>query len=355
MMGYVIVVKDNFAPAMEILLQEKNSSSWLTASVGNNDVVTFVLSVAVILPLCMLRDLKPLERFSFVKIVVLVIIAVTLLILLLQSRTQGWRDSSGTNEASSAASMESDAFYRHWIQVRPGLVRNMGTFVSSLTANHTVHLIFFSLPTNLQSLRNWEKVSTISTLMACSLILPFGVFPYMTFWEATGTNLFLLYPQSNLVDASRLLLSLAMLLTFPMPFFSCRELIVSKLPSSWLEQEESRQDETETRLMDSERTTHEMTERPPSLRRVYHWLVTIALWSVTVALALSAPSLGDVLNFFGCATGTMVSFVLPGLFAFRLRGFSMSALFLLIVGGVVGSVGTCLSLLHIFQRISLGR
>jgi amino acid permease len=57
-----------------------------------------------------------------------------------------------------------------------------------------------------------------------------------------------------------------------------------------------------------------------------------------------APSLGDVLDLVGCAAGTMIAFVLPGLFSFRLQGYTHLAAVILAVGGIVGLIGTVFSL-----------
>jgi len=192
------------------------------------------------------------------------------------------------------------------------------------------------------------------------LILPIGVFPYMTFWDKTSTDLFHLYPPSAMVDGARLLLSFAMLLTFPMPFFSCRELLVLLLPKSWWVETGSEESKgtSATPLIPDQLSTiqgglpsEEVGSSLPSpmLAGVYHILLTVILWGTTVVLALSAPSLGDVLNLVGCATGTMISFILPGLFAFQLEGFSWTAFWLLVVGGTVGIMGTYFSFLHLFH------
>lgn len=72
--------------------------------------------------------------------------------------------------------------------------------------------------------------------------------------------------------------------------------------------------------------------------------VTVALWGTTTLLAILLPSLSFVLDLVGCATGTIIAFVLPALFWFKLRGYSSIAVLILVVGGAVGLVGTYFSL-----------
>ena len=80
------------------------------------------------------------------------------------------------------------------------------------------------------------------------------------------------------------------------------------------------------------------------LKLSYHVGVTAKLWFVVTGLAIASPNLGDVLDLVGCASGALIAFVLPGLFALKLQGYSHLALLLLVVGGVVGTVGTVCSL-----------
>jgi len=87
------------------------------------------------------------------------------------------------------------------------------------------------------------------------------------------------------------------------------------------------------------------------LRRPYHVVITLSLWGVTVLLAVFAPSLGDVLNLVGCATGTIIAFILPALFAFRIEGYTHAAGLLLVVGGLVGSIGTYFSLFELINDL----
>ena len=75
-----------------------------------------------------------------------------------------------------------------------------------------------------------------------------------------------------------------------------------------------------------------------------HVAVTLALWSSTTALALRAPSLLDAVDVVGSAAGTLIAFVLPGAFSWRMRGPTGLAAVLMVVGGSVGVSGTCFGL-----------
>jgi amino acid permease len=83
-----------------------------------------------------------------------------------------------------------------------------------------------------------------------------------------------------------------------------------------------------------------------------HVILTAKLWIITTGLAIAAPSLGDVLDLVGCASGTIIAFILPALLSFRLEGYSHLALVIFVVGGTVGIVGTYFSVKKLF--IDLG-
>lgn len=92
-----------------------------------------------------------------------------------------------------------------------------------------------------------------------------------------------------------------------------------------------------------------LDERDLSLYQ--HVLVTVAVWASSLILALTAPSLGDVLDLCGCAFGTAIAFILPALFSYRLTGYTPTATFLLMVGGVVGILGTWQSFVQLIQDL----
>ena len=84
------------------------------------------------------------------------------------------------------------------------------------------------------------------------------------------------------------------------------------------------------------------------LKLVGHVGLTLKLWIVATSLAIAAPSLGHVLNLVGCATGTIIAFLLPALFSFRIEGYSHVGMIIFLVGAIVGPVGTYFSLKSFF-------
>jgi len=195
-------------------------------------------------------------------------------------------------------------------------------------------------------------------MLSAAITLLIGFFVYATYWEHSESNVFFQYPPSPVVDAARILLCIASLFTYPMPFFSCRELIILALAHDGSHPEVKQTDEETASLLPP--TVVEIKDsrwwmipgEDVQLVRLYHVILTTSLWGISVFLALAAPSLVDVLDLVGCATGTVISFILPALFSYRLRGYTHTAAILFVVGAFVGCVGTYYSLMELVSDAS---
>lgn len=371
LVAYIIVVKDNMAPALRNLIYGDDSSdSWMYQLLSQGAWCTWIVSLLCILPLCLLRDMTPLASFSVVSVVSMVSIVGIVIYIFLACPEIG--NSGGS-------------FYENWLEVRPGVLESLGIFVFSFVSQHTVHLVFGSLKPNLRTVSNWKIISTFSLLSSTTVSLSVGVFVYMTFWQATESDIFQIYPQIWMIDVAKILLCFTMILTFPLPFFTCRELAIVALVHPFcgidLVGSSSRSDDddgndlqqpllssspdepTEPRDVDTSSIASDLsrllleTAMPKNwllpdddrqLQLPGHVILTVKLWIISTGLAIAAPSLGDVLDLVGCASGTMIAFILPALLSFRLEGYSNIAFLIFIVGGAVGTVGTFFSIKKLF-------
>ena len=414
LVAYIVVLKDNFGPALKNIIYRPpvdgggdEPDTWVYAILSANAYFTWIVSSTLILPLCMLRNMTPLAKFSVVSVVSMAAIVVIVIYIYFKHPEIRTPDADAT-------------FYENWIEIRPGVFESLGTFVFTFVSQHTVHLVFGSLKPRLRTLSNWKIVSSAALTAATTVSLTVGVVLYITFWQHTKSDIFEIYPQTLLIDLAKLLLCITMILTFPLPFFTCRELIIvtfihplciiTSTTSNNNQEENGRStgdattddndlcepllpngssdvtnnndegggcdDEVgqqydellnESRngggggavISDSVSVVSELsrmivhTATPKNwllpdddrqLQLVGHMTLTGKLWVVATGFAIAAPNLGDVLDLVGCATGTIIAFILPAILAFRLEGFSLLALILLVVGGIVGTVGTYYSI-----------
>ncbi len=393
LVAYIIVIKDNCGPAlkslaygdaaddepedttsMEMITNDHygdDKANWLYWFLSKDTLVTWVVSFAFILPLCLLRDMTPLAFGSLISVVSMATI-VGIVIYIYFDCPEVRQESTG-------------GFYENWLEIRPGVLSNLGTFIFTFVSQHTVHLVFSSLKPSLRKIDKWKLISSLSLLAAGTVSLLIGVFVYITFWQNTKSDIFQIYPHGWMIDTAKLLLCVTMVFTFPLPFFTCRELLIlivihplcgigketdseeenvgtciesppqsednstmDDLQRPLLSEEPSNDDENNIGVPDAPVVSSAKNWLLPDdnrqLRLFGHILVTTLIWLIVTGLAIAAPNLGDVLDLVGCASGTLIAFVIPGLLSFYIEGYTHLAMLILAVGGAVGTVGTYYSI-----------
>eukprot|EP00797_Seminavis_robusta_P036522 Sro936_g222080.2 (187) ;mRNA; r:20267-20827 len=184
---------------------------------------------------------------------------------------------------------------------------------------------------------HWKVVSTWSVILAATFSSAIGLAIYVTFWDRSSSNIFVLYAPSLPLSITKLLLSCMIMLTYPMPFLSCRELLILSIPQ-------------QSAAAGGAEQPWWLLE-PKQLIPPLHVLLTVCLWASSAILAVLVPSLADVLDLTGCVAGTAIAFVLPAMFSFKLHGYNHLAAFILLVGGTIGLVGTVQSLRKLIQDV----
>lgn len=121
LVAYVIVVKDNFGSGLRHLIYRddedggdggENSGadvSWFEILLEREDLLTFILSTGIILPLCLMRDMTTLSNFSIVSVFAMVAIVIIVVMLFVINPGEEVRMEGGTT-------------YENWFEVRPGLL-----------------------------------------------------------------------------------------------------------------------------------------------------------------------------------------------------------------------------------------
>lgn len=316
---YIKIVKDNFASAVVQLysmsMARFPSSSLFVWDDRREDMVTILVGFLVIFPICLLRNMSSLEKWSMLKVAIIFSMLFTMIYLLIKS---------------DYAEVMTITTYEKWFEVRPGFVTSLGSFVFTFVAQHTINITYESLKPEFQTMAKWEIVSTASTVLSAVISMAIGLVVYVTFWTDASSNVFSLYPAPSIpVALAKFLLSVMIMFTYPATFFACRELLcpggaAQETKAWWLLERHSRQ-----------------------LILPLHVAVSFLLWASTTTLAILAPSLLDVVNLVGSATGTLIAFILPAVFSYKMRGYTHLAAILLLVGGPIGISGTYFSLVKL--------
>ena len=215
LIAYVVVVRDNFGLALRRIIIGPTTigdKGWIY----DDNFLAFWISAIFMLPLSCPRTMESLTKFSFLSILSIVFLTFAIVYMYF----------SCTNPRGSG---DESSFYENWLVIRSfsGLIESLGCFVFTFVCHHTVHLAYESLPLQSRSPKTWRQVSTNSIAMALETSLAIGVFAYLTFGSTTPSDVLTGYPANiTLANVARLLLCMNMVLTFPLPFLTCRELII---------------------------------------------------------------------------------------------------------------------------------
>jgi amino acid permease len=215
LIAYIVVVRDNFGLALRRIIIGPTTIG-ATGWIYDDNFLAFWISAIFMLPLSCPRTMESLTKFSFLSILSIIFLTFAIVYMYF----------SCTNPRGSG---DLSSFYENWLVIRSfsGLIESLGCFVFTFVCHHTVHLAYESLPLQSRSPKTWRRVSTISIAMALETSLAIGIFAYLTFGSTTPSDVLTGYPVDiTLANVARLLLCMNMVLTFPLPFLTCRELII---------------------------------------------------------------------------------------------------------------------------------
>lgn len=208
-----------------------------------------------------------------------------------------------------------------------------------------------------------------------------GTTVYFTFWDETPSDMFVNYPDCGEIDAARVLLAFTMMMSFPLPFFTIRELslVICVIIFGMGESEEDDWKVSEKSMKGSDEGFLEkliaegnnrtrgrkgmgrflkdrtIPDEPLQLKTPFHILMTVVIWATAVSVAIEAPSLGAVLDLNGCICGSFIAFILPSIFEMKLRGKrSTKNKFMLIIGISITILGSIFSIKKIIKEVQDG-
>ena len=132
LVAYIIVVKDNFTPALQHFMygSQHDDKSWFNAFLSKNgaeDTVTWFLGIFVILPLCLLRDMTPLASLGAASIASMC--AIVLIVTYIFVMEPGVRHEGGS-------------VYENWLEIRPGYVER---YVRAVLFNCSELVLYWSI------------------------------------------------------------------------------------------------------------------------------------------------------------------------------------------------------------------
>ena len=262
--GYNVGVGDTLSKVFGALIGEDPQTSSLL--ILNRNVIIAVSLLTILLPLSLYKDIDKLAKTSFLSSLAILFLMISVFIRYM-------------NLAPSLSNSSHSMNLFNW----SGIPKAVGLMVFSYTVHHVSMLLFLSMKEKTEDA--WAKVTHFSISVVFISVVFVGVSGYFTFLDNTQGDLLENYCYDDtLMNVSRVLFAMTLLLTGPIEIFVAREVLSNLF---WEE------------------------NSPPSL--LYHIIITVSLVIISFILSLLTDCLGSVMEILGLFTGVPIAFILPAL------------------------------------------
>ena len=218
------------------------------------------------------------------------------------------------------------------IRLTPKSVTGVFSTFSIIVFAFTGHQNMFSIINEAEnkSLVSLTALINMAILSASALFIVVGVSGYLTFGDFVGGNVVLQYPSSVWTQFGRFAIVFMVVFLFPLMLHPARisvNNIYHWVASKFLERKKSVTGAEPTEIDEGAALLdHENSQPPKLLANVVPFLeitfitITVLLLAVGYTLAITLKSFALVIAVIGATGLTSISFILPGLFGFKLIG-----------------------------------
>ncbi|EEB20085.1 vacuolar amino acid transporter, putative [Pediculus humanus corporis] len=292
MVSYNIVVGDTMTKVFVRMLKLDGNSFF-----SQREVVVFLATTFITLPLCLYNDVVKLTKVSFFSLVcegfiLLVVMAEFFMLYSVVPKTD-------------------DA----WNFINTNLIPAVGVMTFAFICHHNTFLIFGSIKDVNQ--KKWNQVTHISMTVSFLIAFVFGIVGYATFTGVSQGDLLENYcPDDDLISAARIFFGISILLTYPLDCFVAREII-----------------------------GYSFFDVTNTLTKNQHFFITFLLVFISYLISVSTDCLGIVLELNGVLVAVPLAYILPALCFLKLEPSSLlsknklSPIMLFLFGLVVAFLG----------------
>jgi sodium-coupled neutral amino acid transporter 11 len=341
MVSYLIILGDTLSAVFDA------AGCTIRDKMTTRRVVIGTSAVLLMLPLVLLRDITHLSKTSVLS--VSTVFAMELVVIAQAATRQHLlfeQSCSGVDHLceESYPPGEGPAYeivpfgFRHFFSA-------FGIFAFAFTCHDSSFIIFGSMRE--MTIENWQFTTRVSVVIAGILCALMAIPGYLTFTTRTDPDLLNNYPGSDaLIMVMRVMYALTMVLTYPMCFNVCRDVLhglwvmrkhekqrrnpSQRVPGIGDNEEDSRDTDVIDKSSEKQQQLqleHQefIAERsvgsvpyPTDIPIVPHLLFTLPLFVVSVSIALVVTDLGMVLQLTGGLAATTVGCILPAACALKL-------------------------------------
>nr|XP_020457121.1 sodium-coupled neutral amino acid transporter 2-like [Monopterus albus] len=298
MSSYLYIIKYELPIVIEAFLGTKNGE-WYT----NGDYLVLLVTVVIILPLSLLKNLGYLGYTSGLSLLCMVFFLIVVIVKKFQIPCPLPVDVNALNETVSkllnvswsqlnttTVDYSEDACMPKYFVFNSQTVYAVPILTFAFVCHPAILPIYEELKD--RSRRKMQGVANVSFLAMFIMYLLAALFGYLTFNSNVGPELLRTYAQFNQFDVILLIVRLAVLaavtLTVPVVLFPIRTSITHLLCAtkefSWIR----------------------------------HTIITVALLVATNGLVIMVPTIRDIFGFIGASAAAMLIFILPSAFYIKL-------------------------------------
>ncbi|EJD41182.1 hypothetical protein AURDEDRAFT_106346 [Auricularia subglabra TFB-10046 SS5] len=282
--SYLIIIKGlmpNVVQSLFHVLSPHDPPTWAL-----DGRIWITIFMGVLIPLCFLRKLDSLRHTSYValfSVAYLVTVVVACFI----------RPPKGTEPPGEI----------HLIHFTPGFVGTFPVQVFAFTCAQNLFPIFNELWTNSQ-----KRITLVIGASIGSAVVTYEVIAilgYLTFGSKVGANIIAMYPSTSLfIAGGQLAIVVLVLFSYPLQVHPCRNCLDKVFHDA------------ATPPSPDEEVEDEFA--PDTMSPLKHTLLTAGIVLAGFAVAWAVDDLKLVLSFVGSTGSTTISFILPGLFYYKL-------------------------------------
>ncbi|XP_055310712.1 putative sodium-coupled neutral amino acid transporter 11 [Sitodiplosis mosellana] len=290
MISYNVVVGDTLSKVLIRFLP-----AWDIGSMGTvRFLVVFVVTVCVVIPLCLYKNVSRLARASFLSLACVVFILFAVILKFI------------SGDYDVVPSVDSS-----WRFANIDVIPAIGLMAFAFMCHHNTFLVYQSIRG--ATLERWEKVTHISIAFAWAVAALFGITGYATFKALSQGDLLENYCwDDDLMNFARVLFSVSILLTFPIECFVSREIVKNQIhryqSSTPVDSYEKDSDPTHALGEDND---------------VLSTRITLAIVLTAFLISPMTECLGPVLELNGLLAAIPLAYVLPGLAYIQMESHSL--------------------------------
>ncbi|CDO55097.1 similar to Saccharomyces cerevisiae YER119C AVT6 Vacuolar aspartate and glutamate exporter [Geotrichum candidum] len=199
------------------------------------------------------------------------------------------------------------------------VLKALPVFIFAFTCHQNMFSSLNEIPVKKEA--NFRKIVTFSIGPAAIVYIMVGLAGYLTFGDKVGGNIIAMYPYSIKIVIGQIAIAILVLLSYPLQCHPCRASIRNII--NWIKTRNSIENineyaELEEEVEQGEVHSHDHDSEIIHDHHSHHLLITSVIVALSLITALKVHSLEVMLAFVGSTGSTSISFILPGLFTYKL-------------------------------------